>query len=185
MQPTWVPPNVKFEIDNAEDEWTWPESSFDFVHLRTMIGSIKDWDKLYRQAFRCLRPGGWIEHHDNVVRFRCENDSIADQSPLGQYHKVIWRAGEAMGQTFKILEEDVQTRGMAAAGFVNLNVREMKAPWGSWPDRDDGKMRAIGECQKASFDQDPEGKVIPFLSICNFSGDWQATRMGELKDIIT
>ena len=56
MQPTYVPTNVSFEIDNAEDDWTWEDNTFDFIHIRALLGSIKDWDKLYRQAYRCLKP---------------------------------------------------------------------------------------------------------------------------------
>jgi hypothetical protein len=52
IQPTWVPPNVKFEIDDAQSEWTWSDNWFDFVHLRCLMGSIKDWPSLYSQAFR-------------------------------------------------------------------------------------------------------------------------------------
>jgi len=56
MQPRYVPPNVRFEIDNAEDEWMYGENTFDFIHIRTLLGSIKDWDRLYRQAYRALKP---------------------------------------------------------------------------------------------------------------------------------
>lgn len=52
IQPTWVPPNVKFEIDDAQDEWTWPDNHFDFIHMRCLMGSMKDWPYLYSQAFR-------------------------------------------------------------------------------------------------------------------------------------
>jgi hypothetical protein len=47
-----VPPNVRFEIDDAEQVWTWDENFFDLVHMRTMTGCIRDWDKLFAQAFR-------------------------------------------------------------------------------------------------------------------------------------
>lgn len=47
IRPTWVPPNVKFEIDDAGAEWTWHENWFDFVHVRCLMGSIKDWPYLY------------------------------------------------------------------------------------------------------------------------------------------
>jgi hypothetical protein len=52
IQPVWIPPNVKFEIDDAQAEWTWPENLFDFVHMRCLMGSMRDWPYLYNQAFR-------------------------------------------------------------------------------------------------------------------------------------
>ena len=51
-----VPPNVKFEIDDAEQTWTWPDNFFDLVHLRTMTGCIRDWDKLFTQTFQSVNP---------------------------------------------------------------------------------------------------------------------------------
>lgn len=47
-----VPPNVKFEIDDAEQDWTWPEDHFDYVHLRTMAAAVRDWPRMFRQAYR-------------------------------------------------------------------------------------------------------------------------------------
>jgi len=47
-----VPPNVKFEIDDAEQPWTWAENFFDYIHLRTMVAGIRNWERLYQQAFR-------------------------------------------------------------------------------------------------------------------------------------
>ena len=158
MQPSFVPPNVKFEIDNIEQEWTWPDDTFDYIHLRAMIGSIKDWDRLYRQAYRCLKPGGWIESRENSVRWKCENNSITDDSAVGQYHKVVWRAGELMGQTFKIVDDDIhlQREVMERAGFVNTDSRDMKGYYGSWPT--DRRDKLTGNMGKLCFEEDPEGK---------------------------
>ena len=164
MQPTFVPPNVKFEIDNAEEEWTWPENTFDYIHLRAMMGSIKDWDRLYQQAYRCLKPGGWIEHHDNTIRWESETNSITPESALGQYPIVVWKAGELMGQTFRILEDDIQRQGIARAGFANIASQDFKVPYGIWPA--DSKARAMGAMGKASFEEDPEGECLAAPMTC-------------------
>jgi ubiquinone/menaquinone biosynthesis C-methylase UbiE len=47
-----VPPNVEFQIDDAELAWTFKKDSFDLVHIRHMCGAIKDWDELIKQAYR-------------------------------------------------------------------------------------------------------------------------------------
>lgn len=49
IQPTWVPPNVKFLVDDIEDEWV--HSKFDLVHLRLISPLMRDLPKLYKQAF--------------------------------------------------------------------------------------------------------------------------------------
>lgn len=63
IQPRWVPPNVKFELDDAKAvPWPYPDNHFDLVHLRLLIGSISDWPSVYKDIFRILKPGGWVEH---------------------------------------------------------------------------------------------------------------------------
>jgi hypothetical protein len=51
-----VPPNCQFELDNAQLEWTYTPNKFDFVHLRCLFGSIKDWPALYQEVYKydCL-----------------------------------------------------------------------------------------------------------------------------------
>jgi SAM-dependent methyltransferase len=53
IQPTWVPPNVQFIVDDAESDWMFSEDSFDYIHIRGLLGSIKDWPKLLKQCYRC------------------------------------------------------------------------------------------------------------------------------------
>jgi len=49
-----VPPNVKFEVDDVESEWTY-DFKFDFIFCRYMTGSIVDWPKLVGRIFECAR----------------------------------------------------------------------------------------------------------------------------------
>lgn len=51
IQPQWVAPNLRIEINYASDpEWGYTRSSFDFIHARAMYGSIADWPTFYQQA---------------------------------------------------------------------------------------------------------------------------------------
>lgn len=51
IQPTWVAPNVRFEINDAcGPDWGYQKNSFDFIHVRAMYGSVADWPAFYRQA---------------------------------------------------------------------------------------------------------------------------------------
>lgn len=52
IQPSWVPPNVQFEIDDAQLDWTFEDASLDYVHSRCLMGSIASWPRLFEQAFR-------------------------------------------------------------------------------------------------------------------------------------
>jgi len=42
----------KFEVDDAEQPWTWPADHFDLIHARIMNGSIRDWPKFFSQCFK-------------------------------------------------------------------------------------------------------------------------------------
>ncbi|KAH7378167.1 hypothetical protein BKA64DRAFT_736767 [Cadophora sp. MPI-SDFR-AT-0126] len=41
IQPTFIPPNCSFQIDDVEEFWTIGHK-FDFIHRRMMTGSIRD-----------------------------------------------------------------------------------------------------------------------------------------------
>ncbi|KAK0507155.1 hypothetical protein JMJ35_010193 [Cladonia borealis] len=66
IQPRWVPPNIKFEVDDLELPWTFPHH-FDLIHTRIMNGSIRDWPQLFRQSFNHCKPGGWMECQELVA----------------------------------------------------------------------------------------------------------------------
>ncbi|KAK1775503.1 LOW QUALITY PROTEIN: S-adenosyl-L-methionine-dependent methyltransferase [Copromyces sp. CBS 386.78] len=75
IQPSWVPPNLCYEIDDASKEWAHKDNHFDFVHIRWLTSAIKDWIAVYKEAYRCLKPGGWIEHMDCSGQAISEDDS--------------------------------------------------------------------------------------------------------------
>ena len=54
IQPRWVPPNLKFEVDDAEGKWSHQLDSFDLIHLRTMSGCFKDWDEVLTQVYKSV-----------------------------------------------------------------------------------------------------------------------------------
>jgi hypothetical protein len=45
-----LPPNVTFEIDDAEETWTYSQK-FDFVHARMMTGSFANVPKFFDQVY--------------------------------------------------------------------------------------------------------------------------------------
>lgn len=65
IQPGWVPPNVKFEVDDLEDEWLWAPNSFDYIHSRAMVGSIRNWPRFLEQAYKYVgspQSSRWLFH---------------------------------------------------------------------------------------------------------------------------
>ncbi|OIW32793.1 methyltransferase type 11 [Coniochaeta ligniaria NRRL 30616] len=158
IQPGWVPPNVRFEIDDANLRWTWHDNTFDYVHLRGLMGSIVDWHALYRDAFRVCKPGGYVEHFENSINMDCDDGSIAPGSPMHQWGKVFWAGGEKFGRTFRVVEDDIQKKCMEEAGFVDITVWEHKCPIGSWPA--DPRLKTLGQFSRLVLESDAEGYVL-------------------------
>jgi ubiquinone/menaquinone biosynthesis C-methylase UbiE len=51
----------KFEVDDAEKQWTFKDNTFDFIHFRNLRQGITNWPFVLKEAHRCLKPGGYIE----------------------------------------------------------------------------------------------------------------------------
>lgn len=52
IQPNFVPSNVYFVVDDLEDEWVYPENTFDFIHVRHTLFSLRDRDGLLQRIYR-------------------------------------------------------------------------------------------------------------------------------------
>ncbi|KAJ0311269.1 hypothetical protein COL516b_001975 [Colletotrichum fioriniae] len=50
IQPSWVPPNVKFEVDDVESPWV-GSKKYNFIFSRYMAGSIADWQLYISRIF--------------------------------------------------------------------------------------------------------------------------------------
>lgn len=46
------PPNAKFMVDDAKNPGLHPPNTFDFVHIRHMNSSIKNWPKLLTEVYK-------------------------------------------------------------------------------------------------------------------------------------
>lgn len=56
IQPNWVPPNVRFIVDDFEAEWMDDPDSFDYVHARHLTAAIRGWPALLAQAYKYAAP---------------------------------------------------------------------------------------------------------------------------------
>ncbi|KIL94136.1 hypothetical protein FAVG1_02698 [Fusarium avenaceum] len=158
IQPSWLPPNLEFQIDDCTQEWTFQESSLDYVHMRFLVGSIVDWTALYKQAYKCLKPGGWIESHEAGPTIKSDDDSILAESAMGQWGKLFLEGGRRLQRPFSILEDDVQRQGMEEAGFTSIHEEEVKLPIGGWSS--DPKTKEAGQYFQAAILQDVEGTLM-------------------------
>ncbi|ENH70496.1 hypothetical protein FOC1_g10012426 [Fusarium oxysporum f. sp. cubense race 1] len=158
IQPGWIPPNLRFDIEDCTQEWTFAPNSQDYIHFRWLVGSIVDWDQLFKEAYKCLKPGGYIESHEALSRMDCDDGSITERSAMHQWGKFFVEGGKKIGRSFTIVEDGVQRSAMEKAGLVNLEERDFKVPIGGWPK--DPKMKEIGKYAQATLEQDIEGYVL-------------------------
>lgn len=126
IQPTWVPPNLKFEIDDATLDWTYPDNHFDYIHMRYLVGSITDWLALLRQAYRCCKPGGYVESYEASCSFECDDGTLLEGSPMDQWGKVFIEAGKKFGRSFNVVAEGVIQDSFREAGFEDITEWEFK-----------------------------------------------------------
>ncbi|RYP65560.1 hypothetical protein DL770_008972 [Monosporascus sp. CRB-9-2] len=139
VQPTWVPPNVKFEIDDMESPWLY-DNPFDFIFCRYMAACIKDWPKLVQSIFENLTPGGWAEFQDFDLQYYSEDGSLTESHDTMKWINTLLGAARKIGRDpcpGVSLEKWVKE-----AGFKNVTHHRFRFPIGPWPR--DPKMKEIG-----------------------------------------
>jgi len=125
-QPSWVPPNVQFEIDDATQPWTWPEHTFSFVHMRYLFGAIVDWPELFRQAFRATAPGGYVQSCECDIELRSDDGSVEGVHAMTTWSRLFLEGGKKMGRSFTVIAEDLQRKSMLDAGFIDVEFKDFK-----------------------------------------------------------
>lgn len=166
-QPNLVPPNVEFFVDDIEDVWTFV-NPFDFIYIRMMTGSIKDWPKLFRQSFENLSPGGWIELLDVCNPARSDDGTLAHDSALATWNRLWLEASIKAGSPLNSAEQYKQQ--LIDAGFTNVTEVEYKWPVGHWPKEKNAKL--LGTWVHANLIEGLEAVTLYFFtSILGWSVD--------------
>jgi len=131
IQTPWVPPNLKFMVDDAESEWLHKPDFFDYIHTRHTIQAFRDWPTLYSRAYRHLKPGGWIECQELDHYPRSEDGTLAPDNPMVTYWGLISDGLLQRGVQFRLAPNLASL--MRAAGFINVTERVFFTPIGPWP----------------------------------------------------
>ncbi|KAL6362830.1 hypothetical protein LRP88_04141 [Fusarium phalaenopsidis] len=158
IQPGWVPTNLEFHIDDCTQEWTFSPDSLDYVHMRYLTGSIIDWRALFREAFRCCKPGGYIESLESAPWLESDDGTVTDKTAMSQWGKLFVQGGLKIGRSFTLVDDEEQRKGMEAAGFIDIQEFNIKVPLGDWPK--DPKLKEMGRFSRATLEQDTEGYVL-------------------------
>ncbi|KAG6066482.1 hypothetical protein E4U16_000256, partial [Claviceps sp. LM84 group G4] len=152
-QPQWVPPNVRFEVDDASLEWTWDENHFDFIHIRFILGGIQDWKALFKEAYRCCAPGGWVQSLEIDLDFRSDDGSIELEPFIAEYGNLFREGGKITKRPFFL--QEIQPQAFDEAGFVDKKTVKHKVPFGPWAK--DPKLAEAGRFLQAAMENDLQG----------------------------
>ncbi|AEO60277.1 hypothetical protein MYCTH_103164 [Thermothelomyces thermophilus ATCC 42464] len=98
IQPSFVPPNLTFYIDDLEEDWDFREP-FDFIYGRMLAGALTDWPGFVQRAFENLSPGGWLELADITFPTLCDDGTLPPDSALMQWNEHVIRAGHMLGHS--------------------------------------------------------------------------------------
>ncbi len=131
VQPGLVPPNVVFEVDDANEEWTYSRK-FDLIHCRQHHSAIEE-RRLFEQSFHFLKPGGWLEMQELGNPIRSDDSSLSPDSALHQWSNNLLDATRRINQATD--KPQHYASWMREAGFVNVQMREYKWPTNTWPKR--------------------------------------------------
>ncbi|KAK3340025.1 S-adenosyl-L-methionine-dependent methyltransferase [Neurospora tetraspora] len=160
VQPSWVPPNLEFEINDATKEWTFREDHFDFIHMQFLNGAFGDLTEVYKEAYRCCKPGGWLEHSDLSTMIKSDDGTVLPESAWGQWGKLFDEAGKKIGKIMAMADNGLMEKAMRDAGFINVEVKNFKMPTSPWPR--DPKQKEVGLYYYAAISSDAEG-VMQFM----------------------
>lgn len=166
IQPDWVPPNVSFQIDDATDPWAFLKESFDFIHVRCLAGSIRDWPALIGKAYEHLKPGGRIEFSEARMLFRCGDDTYSKASITYQWMDEFGKISRENDLDFDAFPKFGDL--FRQAGFESVVQCERPCPVGVWPKNK--RLKEIGRIFKDQL----IGGAIDSCSLALFTrfGGW-------------
>ncbi|KAL4803137.1 S-adenosyl-L-methionine-dependent methyltransferase [Aspergillus unguis] len=160
IQPSLVPPNCIFEIDDVTLPWTYPANTFDFIHIREMFGCIPDWDEFFRNCWNCLKPGGYIEVVEHSVHPVADDDSMPASHFYNDWGRTVVESGELFGKTFEIWRESKDR--LLRAGFVDVVEHTYKWPMNGWSS--DEKLHELGRWNQYRLNDGIEGFMLRLLT---------------------
>ncbi|KAF4812295.1 Secondary metabolism regulator LAE1 [Colletotrichum siamense] len=130
IQPEWVPPNVKFFVEDVESPWI-DDEMYDFIFVRHMLVSIADWPKLVKNVYDHLNPGGWAEFQDMDIQYYSDDGTLTEEHETRKWNKQFVAACEEMGRTGR---PGPQLKAWVTdAGFQRIAHQRFKLPMGPWP----------------------------------------------------
>lgn len=129
IQPTVVPPNVEFVIDDITAPWVF-DHKFDYIHSRAITIGVRDWEKLTDEVWRNLAPGGWVEFQEYHAPFLSDDDTIKRCPNFERWNLEVLGAAKKAGTELDAILRVPDY--LEKCGFANLGTASTKWPVGPW-----------------------------------------------------
>ncbi|KAJ5545972.1 hypothetical protein N7494_003557 [Penicillium frequentans] len=139
IQPSWVPSNCRFQIDDFEEPWSY-RHPFDYIHGRELEGAIRDHDRLFQQAFDNLAPNGWFEMASMEVNTDSDDGTHLNARCLVESVKNLQASSISFGKDMNSV--GTWKERFEKAGFINVREDVYKLPQSPWPK--DPKLKELG-----------------------------------------
>ncbi|KAI5846699.1 S-adenosyl-L-methionine-dependent methyltransferase [Tricharina praecox] len=141
IQPGWVPPNCRFELDDAELDWTFRPDYFDFIHIRNLSQAVTKWEKVLSEAYRCTIPGGYIELAELGGVAHSDDGSMSPDNGVKVFLSLLDSGLRKMGRVASATGESLRAN-LEDAGFVDIDIFTCKQPLAPWAH--DKKLKQVG-----------------------------------------
>jgi len=144
---------LQFEIDDAEDEWIFPQK-FDYIHGRTLATCFKDPPSVIAKAYDALLPGGYFELQDMCLQ--TSDDGSMEGTALLEWQAHVKEAATKTGVEWTNVPN--YKRWMIEAGFEDVTEFNYRWPSNQWSKN--RKERLLGAWTQAQI----EGGMLESVS---------------------
>ncbi|KKY14764.1 putative methyltransferase type 11 [Diplodia seriata] len=171
IQPEWVPENVQFVIDDAQEEdWLIKPDSYDYIHTRVLLGSFEDFREVVKKSYKYLKPGGWMESQEFYSTLYCDDGTMGPDYAFAEWTRTQDAAAMNLGRPLRIANK--LKRWYEEQGFVDVHEEVFKLPINPWPK--DPQLKMLGRFSENSL----------LEGIQAFSLAWFHRGLGWTKDEI-
>ena len=170
MHPGAAPANVTFELDDAQEEWTYNEP-FDFIHIRGLSGAFSDWSKIYGEVSKHLKTGGSVEITDHG-RVLLMNEP--DNSYISIFNGALESAAEKAKRPLN--QDHLKKPMLETAGLSVTKSKTFELPVGPW--NEDPRKKVAGKMALIAVLEGLEAIGLRLLT------KYQGWKEEEVRDLI-
>lgn len=159
IQPTWIPPNARFVVDDFDKEWG-HATKFDFIHGRMLLTASADFPAMFQRAYDALEPGGYFEMQDLSMPVMCD-DGTMDGTVYQEWNDLYIKACAKLGRDPSLTVNYKQW--MIDAGLEDVTEEKFTWPVNGWPK--DAKLKEIGNWNLINVMDGLEGFTVRLFTM--------------------